>query len=217
MLGLVVLCCGSGIAAVWWGSGEAAKIAPLKDACLGSAVAVAPALGSTPGIQRVVAFERSGSTFTSSYSLVSTDWRGETAETTPLVLCAEPETQELVERCSYGRVLRGDATLERWGYRRDVRLVEARTGRVIVSTTLRGTPPLACPETESFGRSSTERRYGTHVGVQEIETVIGPTVRGSTGGPVVPLPTSVPAPVAPTPMPPTPMAPAPAPVPVPPG
>lgn len=53
--------------------------------------------------------------------------------------------------------------------------------------------------------------------VQEIETVIGPTVRGSTGGPVVPLPTSVPAPVAPTPMPPTPMAPAPAPVPVPPG
>lgn len=178
-VGVLVLCCASGTIVTILANEDAQKIAPLKDVCSGVPAANAAVLNATPGIQRVIAFERRGSTWAHDYDLVQLAWRGEEVATTPLVLCTEPETEELVERCSYGGLAQGIGTLERWGYRRDVRLLEARTGRLITQTTLRGAPPTACPAQESFGRSNTERRYGTHVGSLQVEGAIGTTVLGT--------------------------------------
>lgn len=198
LLGGAVFCCGGGIILVVVASKEVAKVDPLKAACLGTAVAGAPAYQRGAALQKVAAFRRSGTAYTIDFDLVPRDWRAESVAESPLVLCAEEPASELVERCAYDGIVRqGVATLERWGYRRELRLVEASTGREVARTTLQGAAARPCADRESFGSTSTQRRYGQPVSPQQVQEWLGPQVLPSGAAPAA-APTG-PAPVVPLP------------------
>lgn len=78
------------------------------------------------------------------YSPLPTSWRPASAEDTELVACVGRLEKYVIQTCTY----RGGSDVTRYGYRRQVTLVTARTGEIIASETFAGEPPRSCRQTE---------------------------------------------------------------------
>jgi hypothetical protein len=121
----------------------------VASACSGRGVAAAAAYSEGPGSHpvEVLYFGRriwNPMIPTTWYSPIPESWRPASVEETELVACVDSVEKYVIEICQY----RGGPDITRYGYRRQVTLVTARTGEVVASETFRGEPPRQCNQFE---------------------------------------------------------------------
>lgn len=166
LLGLLG-CCISCVVLGWFGNREArAAAAPfltVPAACAGAPVAGTAALGSGGGMVRAQAVDDDGDL--SPYWL-PTEQRSTSLAETERVVCVGPLERYDAEHCDYETgfvtgVTGGHNVIQRFGYRRTVRLVAASTGQPIAARTFDGAPPDPCPESAEFDTGGeTQTIYG---------------------------------------------------------
>ncbi|MBE7551822.1 MAG: hypothetical protein HS126_12205 [Anaerolineales bacterium] len=149
------------------------EFAPLADVCQGKWVNAASPYSVTPGDHPAVAVRNSSG----EWQLDPLFFLGEVSSgsltKTELVLCLEPIQEVFIESCPYSSRNDPNVTLkvERYYYKQDVRLVEAKTGRVITVQTFTGKSPRYCDKTEIFGRSEkTKKLEGTEIANSDIRS-----------------------------------------------
>ncbi|MCL4296551.1 MAG: hypothetical protein KJ077_12520 [Anaerolineae bacterium] len=150
------------------------EFVPLADVCRGKWVNAASPYSLTPGQHAAVAVRNSSG----GWQLDPLFFLGEVSPGSlakaELVLCLEPVQEVFIESCPYGSP--GDVhTVERYYYRQDVRLVEAKTGRVITVQTFTGKSPPYCDKTEFFGKNEkTKKLEGTAITNSDIRSWASP-------------------------------------------
>lgn len=88
-------------------------------------------------------------------------WWPESINDLELVACLGEEQEELIETCTYTN----GPPLRRYQYKREIRLVEAKTGNIIASYILKGSVPDKCP---SATTKKDVERHGSDVGFNEV-------------------------------------------------
>lgn len=153
------------------------EFAPLADVCRGKWVNAASPYSLTPGQHAAVAVRNSSG----EWQLDPLFFFGEASlgslAKTELVLCLEPVQEVFIESCPY--ISRNDPNVtlkvERYYYKQDDRLVEAKTGRVITVQTFTGKSPRHCDKTEIFGRDEkTKKLEGTAIANSDIRSWASP-------------------------------------------
>lgn len=160
-------CCVSCGVIGWFGNRQAtaaaAQFVPLVPACSGQPVPGAAELGSGGGRVRAQAVDADGDI--QPYWL-PTEQRSTSLADTERVVCRGELERVDAETCSYETgivtgIVGGQNTIQRFAYRRTVRVVAARTGAVIATRTFDGAPPEACPESGEFETGGeTQTFYG---------------------------------------------------------
>lgn len=150
------------------------EFAPLADVCQGKWINAASPYSLTPGQHAAVAVRNSSG----EWQLDPLFFFGEVSPgsltKTELVLCLEPVQEVFIESCSYGSPS-DPHTVERYYYKQDVRLVEAKTGRVITVQTFTGKSPRYCDKTEIFHKSEkTKKLEGTAIANSDIRSWTSP-------------------------------------------
>lgn len=160
VIGVLGLCCVGGGALVAGGMFLQSRVAALGAACDGQPVAAAaPFVPGTPGPHPVTIMERSAvSGWSAAFGRVRSEWSSDTAETTQLVVCFEPESERVAETCDY----EGGRVLTRYQYDARLRIVAAQTGQTLVDTAITGGEATACPEI-LVGDGYSYRYDGPHV------------------------------------------------------
>lgn len=92
-------------------------------------------------------------------------WLPTSEEEVQLVLCVEPEETKVIQVCAYT-----GPDITRYQYYVKVILREAKTGRIVVQTTLYGSMPRACQQTEDYWLTEL---FGSHVDFIQIEEWLG--------------------------------------------
>jgi hypothetical protein len=82
-------------------------------------------------------------------------WLPESMDELELVACPDEEHEELLQSCQYEM----GSTLRRYQYKREVKLVEAKTGKIVAEDILEGSVPRPCPSSMVSGD---KQRYGSH-------------------------------------------------------
>jgi hypothetical protein len=82
-------------------------------------------------------------------------WLPENIDELELVACPDEEHEVLIESCQYEM----GSTLRRYQYKREIKLIEAKTGKIIVEDTLEGSVPPLCPSSMVSGD---KQKYGSH-------------------------------------------------------
>jgi hypothetical protein len=153
------------------------EFAPLADVCRGKWVNTASAYSSTLGDHAAVAVKNSSTGWQADPLFFLGNGSPGSLAQTELVLCMEPVQQVFIESCPYQS--RNDPnvtlTVERYYYKQDVRLVEAKTGRVITVQTFTGKSPRYCDKTEIFSKSEkTKKLLGTEIADSDIRSWASP-------------------------------------------
>jgi hypothetical protein len=153
------------------------ELAPLADVCQGKWINAASPYSLTPGQHAAVAVRNSSG----GWQLDPLFFFGEVSPgslaNTELVLCLEPVQEVFIESCPYGSESDPHVTntVERYYYKQDVRLVEAKTGRVITVQTFTGKSPRYCDKTEIFRKSEkTKKLVGTEIANSDIRSWVSP-------------------------------------------
>lgn len=150
-------CCVSCVGIFLYGSDQAAQetapFSALVSACAGQGVPGAAAVGAAGGTVRAQ-LVRDGRVVA---YVVPTEQRSSSLAETELVVCDSDAERYLVERCEYDTgavtgVLGGENVIERFGYRREVRVVAAQSGVELARRTFEGEPPEPCPDESRFRR-----------------------------------------------------------------
>jgi hypothetical protein len=129
----------------------------LADVCRGNTVKVAaysPEAGIHPAMG--ISKDSDDSDYQVNTAVIPEEAKAETLEQTELVACIEAEQETLVESCAYviGEGEDANASVERYAYSRDVKLIEASTGNIVDQTTLAGNAPRECLDDETFVNDS---------------------------------------------------------------
>ena len=88
-------------------------------------------------------------------------WWPENIFDVELVVSIGPEEEEKIKTCMYY-----GGSITRYRYTVRVRLIEAKTGKIIAKKTIYGDPPRECQKTEPKGLTSL---HGEHVYLEQIE------------------------------------------------
>jgi hypothetical protein len=134
--------------------------AEIMNVCRGQSVPGAAAYTQSSDRNLLIAIEpnTSGDLTTNTYAIPE-DRLATKADEVTLVVCLGREREVLIESCPYHDVEdkdeKTDNVIERYAYERDVKLIVAQTGEVLVEEVLRGAEPNECLETESFKESET--------------------------------------------------------------
>ena len=98
------------------------------------------------------------------------EWLPSSVHATELVLCVEEEKEELIQRCQYHPV----GSFSRYQYYIPLRLLEARTGKIVSTYKIWGGIPPFCPYTLIIDLSIPPRKetgnppnHGSHVKVED--------------------------------------------------
>jgi hypothetical protein len=150
------------------------EFVPLTDVCQGKWINAAAPYSLTPGQHAAVAVRNSSGEWQLDPLFFLGDASPGSLARTELVLCMEPVQEVFIESCPYGSP--GDVhTVERYYYKQDVRLVEAKTGRVITVQTFTGKSPRHCDKTEIFrGSEKTKKLEGTEIANSDIRSWVSP-------------------------------------------
>jgi hypothetical protein len=131
---------------------------PLKALCTGqsSGVAGAGTYTAGPGVHKMVAFRTlNANNYTRDTRIGTGEWEAKSLDEAQLVACAE-ESSVTIESCPYRSQTTGTtSTLNRYQNQVKLRLVAAKTGQVVGTTTLKGTEPRACQQQETFASGAT--------------------------------------------------------------
>jgi hypothetical protein len=92
---------------------------------------------------------------------VADEWVPETVQEAQLVACVDEEQERSIEVCLYN-----GPSITRYRYTVSVRLVQARTGAEVASTTVHGSMPRECRQTEDYDLT---RLAGDHVPFAAVE------------------------------------------------
>ncbi|HNS52524.1 MAG TPA: hypothetical protein PKO09_15265 [Anaerolineae bacterium] len=113
--------------------------------CEGTGVPDARAYSPGQGVHKVEALEPRATASWPWTRHLPKDWRPASLDEMELVLCLEAEEKARVEVCKYS----GNREMERFQYRRQATLREARTGEVVGRMLLKGSSPATCPAVTS--------------------------------------------------------------------
>lgn len=114
------------------------------------------------------------------------EWRPTTEEEIQLVACVGGEKEKALETCSYYATPPYDK-VTRYQYILDIKLREAKTGKIVASTTLRGSEPRACSQKEYYHVTKLE---GSHISISEVQEWLHKYV-GEVSSPQMPTAPSV--------------------------
>lgn len=149
---LVLLVCPCCIGIAYLAKQDQEHYAPLAAACEGRGVPGAAAYVAAGG-NRIVYFERSGSTWIESGVEVPSAMRGEGVSDTALVACAADDTtRRIVEQCCFERSVVGldvpgsETCMPRVQLARHVELRIAATGALLAQRDVLGEEPKACDD-----------------------------------------------------------------------
>lgn len=166
--GVVVLgCCGTCVALGLIGqqqnAAQAAVFQELAGVCAGRPAPSAAAVGTAGGAVRAQAYDSDGDLLS---HWLPTEQRSASVADTELVICQGELVRWDMESCDYETgfvtgVTGGRNIIERRAWRRDYRVVDARTGAERARRTFDGRPPPPCPESAEFDTGGdTETLYG---------------------------------------------------------
>lgn len=166
-------CCVGGIALAVLGTWLGGRVEGLELACDGHAVpGAAEHRVGAPGPHPATVYQRGSTGWSIEYGALRPGWSSDQTATTELVVCIEPEQERELQPCLW----HDGSTTGRVQFERPVRVVAARTGAVVLSTTAVGGAPIACPEIAMV----TGGRYeGTHVDDTSwawLETIVAPII-----------------------------------------
>ncbi len=141
------------------GRKQSTEFAPLIDVCRGKWVNGAATYSASPGKHPAVAIRDSddGWQIDSSliFGLIPGEAVAQSMAETQAVLCVGKMQAIFIERCPYS--MRNDAgvikVIDRYYYKQEARLVEAKTGRLIAVQNFTGNSPEACGKTEMFSKN----------------------------------------------------------------
>ncbi len=130
------------------------EFAPLVDVCRGKRVNVASTYSPKPGKHPAVAVRSTSSGLELDRYLIPGEALAQSFAETQAVLCMGKVQEVFIESCPYttqdGPGAQVTNTVERYYYKQEAKLIEAKTGRVITLETFTGKSPHYCHETERF-------------------------------------------------------------------
>ena len=141
----------------------------LSGACSGSGVA-----GAAPYPQGdfhpLVIFDERGGVGVDTDRPIDLGWEPTAVRFAQLVACVSEEEDTTVESCPYTLEGGGSATISRVRYHRDVRVVEAASGRPVFEKTLEGSNPQECPLFHTFSSLNQHETFGgSNVGFSKVQ------------------------------------------------
>ena len=159
ILGVILLICVGLVAFFSFFAGERDKLdqefADIMNVCRGQSVPSAATYNPDGRQNLLIAIEPNVSGDLTIYTYaIPDDMLATTANDVALVLCLDDEREVMIESCPYHNVNGKDEetenVIERYIYERNVKLIVAQTGEVLVEETLQGDEPDKCLEQESF-------------------------------------------------------------------
>jgi uncharacterized protein YjbI with pentapeptide repeats len=137
----------------------------LGEACRGAGVGAAAPVGGG-GLHQLVLVGGDGGTSQLGGRPKDLKWEPMAARFGELVACVEPEEDVTIEVCPYFNSATGvpGPPTRRVQFRRQVRLVEARSGTLVFDETFDGSFPAACPATKTSFGGGEDLIEGTHIG-----------------------------------------------------
>jgi hypothetical protein len=150
------------------------EFAPLVDVCRGKWVNAASTYSLTPGNHPAVAVKSNSSGWELDGYLIRGEVLAQSLAETQLVLCLGAVQEVFIESCPYvdqndpgGRVTN---TVERYYYKQDAQLIEAKTGRVVTVQTFTGKSPHYCDKSQVFiGDDKILKLTGTEISGDEVQ------------------------------------------------
>ncbi|MGH2712116.1 MAG: pentapeptide repeat-containing protein [Actinomycetota bacterium] len=134
-------------------------LAGLSGACSGSGVA-----GTAPYPQGdfhpMVILDERGGVGVDTQEGIRLGWEPMAVRFAQLVACVSEEEDTQVEVCPYTLEGGGNASISRVRYHRDIRVVEASTGRTVYDKMLEGSNPPECPLFHTFSNLNTFETFG---------------------------------------------------------
>jgi hypothetical protein len=135
------------------------EFAPLVDVCRGKWVSEASLYSPTPGRHPAVAVRDTadGLQLDSSliFGLIPGEAQAQSLAETQVVLCVGKMQAIFIERCPYTMTDNSGVikVIDRYYYKQEARLVEAKTGRVVAVQNFTGNSPDYCGKTEWFSKN----------------------------------------------------------------
>ena len=147
-------------------------LAGLSAACSGRGVA-----GTTPypqgDLHPTVILDERGQVGVDTDQGIGLGWEPMAVRFAQLVACVSEEEDVQVEHCPYTLEGGGVASITRVRYQRDIRVVEASSGRTALDTTLEGSNPEECPLFHTFSNFSQNETFeGSSIGFSKVRTEI---------------------------------------------
>lgn len=134
-------------------------LAALSSACGGNGVA-----GTAPypqgDLHPMVILDERGDVGVDTDHAVGLGWEPMAVRFAQLVACVSEEEDIQVEHCPYTLEGGGAASITRVRYQRDIRVVEASTGRTALDKTLEGSNPQECPLFHTFSNLNQSETFG---------------------------------------------------------
>ena len=128
------------------------EFAPMTDVCRGKQISAAPRYTNNTSIHPAVGVENGTNGWDLDNRFIPSEARAESVAETQLVLCLGKVEDIFIESCPYtdlnnprGPII---GRIERYYYKQDARLIEAKTGRVVSRQTFTGKSARLCKEVE---------------------------------------------------------------------
>ena len=131
------------------GDGKTFDRQPLKAACLGDGVAEAAAYTSSSGIHQAVFVKKVDDEYIFTNFSLDSAWRATFLEDAELVVCVENQVETVLETCEYTLDSGGDTSITRIRINGTFRLVEAQSGKELLSSKATA-DPRQCLDSEQF-------------------------------------------------------------------
>ncbi|MEM7348208.1 MAG: hypothetical protein AAF485_28595 [Chloroflexota bacterium] len=142
---------------------------PLIAVCRGERVNVNVSYSSVRGIHPAMGVTQTSSGFSLDTDLILDQALTSALADTQAVLCLGTAEEVYIESCPYGNGRNPDAYIERYYYKQQARLVDAKTQRVIAEQTFTGNSPKHCEEEEWFSEDETVVRLkGSSVDTDDV-------------------------------------------------
>jgi uncharacterized protein YjbI with pentapeptide repeats len=147
-------------------------LAALSSACGGNGVA-----GTAPypqgDLHPMVILDERGDVGVDTDQAVGLGWEPMAVRFAQLVACVSEEEDIQVEHCPYTLEGGGVASITRVRYQRDIRVIEASTGRTVFDKTLEGSNPQECPLFHTFSNLNQSETFGgSSIGFSKVKNEI---------------------------------------------
>jgi hypothetical protein len=130
------------------------EFGPLIGVCQGERVNVTSTYSSTPGVHPAIAVIKRSGQYQLDTHLIPKAARAQSLAETQVVLCLGPVHEVFIESCPYvlkeGPLAGTTRTVERYYYKQEGELIEAKTGRVVTLEAFTGKSAHYCYEVEKF-------------------------------------------------------------------
>jgi len=147
-------------------------LAGLSAACAGRGVA-----GTAPypqgDLHPMVILDERGGVGVDTDQAVALGWEPMAVRFAQIVACVSEEEDVQVEHCPYTLESGGVASITRVRYQRDIRVIEASSGRAVFDKTLEGSNPQECPLFHTFTNFNQNETFGgSSIGFSKVQNEI---------------------------------------------